>query len=514
MYENRKLAFNMVGSVLAFILSIAISFFLTPYIVRTLGAAAYGFIGLTSSIIGYTSIVTVALNAMAGRFISLSYLKGDKVSSNKYYSSVFYSNCIISLFILLIAVVLIVFIDKILNVPAELLSDVRLLMSLVTISSIIELVTNQFGISMYITNRLYLSSVRQMIGSIGGSIILGCAYIFFTPHVWYNGLSGLILAMYTAYANRMLHRRLTPDLRINIKYFDFKKIKELVASGSWNLITKLSDILGQGMDLLFANLFVGAAPMGRLSITKSVTSLCLGLFGSISGVFGPTMTKLYAENKIAELVADFKKSIRILSCFSAPILCCVIIYCKDFYSLWMPQQNSSFLQMLTILGLMASIFSWPLQALWNIFTITNKVKNTSLALLAESILSFITIVVAMQFVDDQYSRLVVIVSARSGWGLLRNMTLLPLYGAYCLKQDLLTFYHVEIKTLIALFSGLLLSFLLKDYVVSINGWFSLIIAGCVTAIIAFFCNYYIVLNKTDKEYLKAVLKAKLHLRRK
>lgn len=510
MGENRKFAYNVIASVVAFFLSTCISFFLTPYIVRSLGTAAYGFIGLSNSIISYTALITVALNAMAGRFISISYLKGNVTKANQYYSSVFFSNCILGGVILILAAIFVCFINKFLDVPDEILTDVRILFSLLVCSTIIGLVTNMYGISMFIRNELYLSSIRGIIGSIMGSTIIACAFIFFKPHVWYIGLNAVIITSYTAIADRMLHLKLTPDLRINIKSFDFSKVRELISAGSWNIINKLSDILGQGMDLLFANIFVGAGPMGKLSISKALCTLCLGLFGSISGNYGPNMTKLYAEGKMDELVDDFKKSMRVLSCFSAPILCSVVILCKPFYHLWMPEQDSSYLQILTCFGLMASLFSFPMQALWNIFTITNKLKFTSLSLLLESTLAFISIIVIMHFVHNPYWRLVAIVIARSGWGLIRNMTLLPLYGAYCLHRKIFLFYPTELKTLLALGISLIVCLFITN-LYSIDSWVLLFASGFLTAGSAFILDMFIVLEKNDRKIVFGILKSKLHI---
>ena len=511
MGENRKFTYNVIGSLIAYVLSLSISFFLSPYIIRSLGTAAYGFIGLSNTIISYTGLITVALNAMAGRFVSISYLKGDVKSANQYYSSVFYSNCLLGLFIAFLAIIFVVFIDKILSVPANILNDVRALFSLLVMSSIIGLLTNMFGISMFITNKLYLSSMRQIIGNILGSSIIAISFLLFRPHIWYIGINSVFVVLYSAFVNKKLHNKLTPDLRINFNFFDFKKVKELISAGSWNVINKISDILGQGMALLFANVFVGAVPMGKLSISKTLTTLCLGLFGSISGNYGPNFTKLYAEEKFQELNNEFKKSIKILSCFSTPLLCATVLCCENFYYLWLPNQDSVFLQKLTILGLIASIFSFPLQALWNIFTITNKLKYTSLSLLLESILSFSTIIIGMQFIQNQDNRLILIVVSLSCWGLVRNMTLLPLYGAYCLKQKIFYFYPTELRTLLSLTISMILNYTLLSMIDLPYTWFSLIFKVIIICIISFYVNIEIVLNTEEKKILYDFLKSKIHI---
>lgn len=66
--KNNQLAINKTASMLTSVVGLGIQFFLTPYIVKSLGADAYGFIGLSSNILSYTGLITIALNSMASRF--------------------------------------------------------------------------------------------------------------------------------------------------------------------------------------------------------------------------------------------------------------------------------------------------------------------------------------------------------------------------------------------------------------------------------------------------------------
>ena len=65
---------NLVASLFQFIISMGIGFILTPYIVQNVSVEAYGFVGLTNNMVGYASLLTIALNSVAGRFITISWL--------------------------------------------------------------------------------------------------------------------------------------------------------------------------------------------------------------------------------------------------------------------------------------------------------------------------------------------------------------------------------------------------------------------------------------------------------
>ena len=151
----------------------------------------------------------------------------------------------------------------------------------------------------------------------------------------------MLLTIYTAVANYRFTSILTPELAVKKENFEFSKIVELLKSGVWSLISRLGEILGQGFDLLLANLYIGMIEMGYFAITKNVPVLILGLFQSISAVFAPTMTRYFAEKKHSELLSECHKSIRILSFFTAIPLTCLYVYGDSFYRLWLPTENSS-----------------------------------------------------------------------------------------------------------------------------------------------------------------------------
>ena len=80
--DNKQLAVNIVSNIAIYVLQFVISFLLTPFIVKSLGVEAFGFVGLSNNIISYTTLITVALNAMASRFISVEYHKGNIEKAN------------------------------------------------------------------------------------------------------------------------------------------------------------------------------------------------------------------------------------------------------------------------------------------------------------------------------------------------------------------------------------------------------------------------------------------------
>ena len=125
--KNKQLAINIIAQLIAFSIQIGISFFLTPFIVKSLGAAAYGFVGLANNIISYTTLITIALNSMAGRFITISVHQNNIEKANTYFSSVFFSNLVISIFLFVTSTILIFYLEICINIPSDLIGDIKAL---------------------------------------------------------------------------------------------------------------------------------------------------------------------------------------------------------------------------------------------------------------------------------------------------------------------------------------------------------------------------------------------------
>ena len=309
--KNKQLAINLAASLIGFAVHLGITFFLTPFIVKSLGAAAYGFVGLSNNIITYTQLITVALNSMASRFITIKYVEGDIKAANKYFSSVFYSNIILSGIIGVFLALCIIYMDHFLDIPPELVFDVKFLLGLLSFNYIISLLTNIYSIATFVKNRLDLASIRSIISSVFRAVALYFCFALLAPHIWYIGLVGMIVTIYISITNYKFTQRLTPDLKISRKNFDWSKVKELISSGIWNTISQLGTILGQGLDLLIANIFIGATAMGVFSISRQIPFYIITMSGTLASVFAPSLTQLYAEKKPDLMKSEINKSIRI-----------------------------------------------------------------------------------------------------------------------------------------------------------------------------------------------------------
>ena len=86
MQPRRQFAVNTIATSLNLVIQFGINFFLTSYLVRTVGSTTFGFWGLANSIVNYALIITTALNSMAARYIGIDYHRGNMRKASGYFS--------------------------------------------------------------------------------------------------------------------------------------------------------------------------------------------------------------------------------------------------------------------------------------------------------------------------------------------------------------------------------------------------------------------------------------------
>lgn len=501
MNRNKQLAINMIAKIFVFVINVGIGFFLTPFIVKHVGREAYGFVGLANNFINYAKIITTALNSMAGRFITISIHRKEYEETNKFFTSVIVANIVVSSVLTVVAVLVLIFLDKIINVPQNILSDVTILWALLFANFLIGLVGNVLNVATFVRNKLYLTSLRTIESDIIRVTILVCAFAFFEPRVWYLGISTLVCGLYVIIINFYYTKKLLPTVRVEKKYFDLNKIKMLVMSGVWNSLTKISGILSTGLDLLITNLFVGASAMGTVSISKTIPAEILSVFGLIASVFAPQLTISYAKNDFDDIKKQLNSAMRLLGFFACIPMAFLYIYGKEFYSLWMPDQDASTLHLLSLLCSGALVFCLPLEPLWNIFTVTNKVKQSSLFLLLNSALSTLIVFILLRHTTDEIMKMCIVVGVSTVMSIIRALTFLPMYGAVCLGFKWYTFFPIIFRNAVSVAIVSALALVIK-ILIPINGWIILLLDIALMGICACIINYFLMLGKDEREILK------------
>lgn len=503
---NKRLFINMCSNILSFLVIMSTNFILTPYIVNNVGSEAYGFVGLANNFVSYAQLITLAFNSLAIRFITLNIHKNNIEEANKYFNSIVITNIIISIVILTTSVFMINNLEKFIDIPISILKDVKLLWIFVFINFIINLIGSTYNISTFATNRLDLNSLRNIQSNILKVIVLIILfYLFNPPHVWYIGFTSILCSIFLFMTNLKYKNKLLPFLKIDFKYFDISKIKELFISGIWSVVTKLGQILSDGLDLLITNLFIDSYSMGILSLSKTIPMAIVSLLSSINNIFSPNITIYYAKNESERLVDEINKSMRISGIFTSSCITILIVLGYYFYKLWVPEENSIFIQTLSSLTIFGMIFTGNVGPLFNIFTVVNKLKLNSIVILINGLINSLLVFIVIK---NTNLGVLAVAGISSITSFIRNITYTPIYTAKCLGVKWTTFYPPIVRYIICnilnIFIGFLFCYNFNKY-----SWIGLIESAFSCLLLNFAIGCLIMLNKNEKNIINNKIKLSL-----
>lgn len=428
---------TILTSGLAFVMTYAINLVLTPYIMEHVGAEAYGFVSLARQFSQYASVFTVALNSFASRYIAVNYHDNNKKRANVYFSSVFAGNVILASGICAVVFVGILFLEHFLNIPCELIMDVKLLFLFIFISFFVSSVLSVFSCAAYIQNKLDIVGVFRGLSYIAEAAVLVFCYVFFPTYVFYVGIGVVIANVVIGLGNVFISKKYTPELRVKREDISLATIKELLSVGVWNSINQMGNILNDGLDLVICNLMLSALSMGYLAVAKTIYSIFSSMFYIVNQSFQPIFLKSYSEKNMERFLSELKFSMKISCLLSNLGFAGFMALGMVYYRLWIPNQDIETVYWLTVVCILTCVFYGPMQPLYYIYTLTVKAAVPCVITIIGGLLN-----VAGMFLLIRYTPLGVyaVVWTTAVITFVINEITNPLYMAHVLDVPWHTFY--------------------------------------------------------------------------
>ena len=508
--KKKQVFINLVANIISFVIHLGISFLLTPVLIKKVGNSAYGFIGLANNFVSYANIFTIVINSMTSRFITYETARNNSEQANKYYSSVFFVNMVMSILMTIASIVMIINLNSILSIPEEIYFDVKMTFALSFANFVLSLIGSVFGMVTFIKNRLEISAIVSIIGNIIKTVILILLFNLLPAKIYYIPLVALIIAIYSIIVNIRITKKIAPNLNYNFNMVDKKCVIKLSKAGIWNALNSMSRILLTGLDLLIANLTVGADAMGILSVAKTVPNNIEGLLATISGSFTPQFIVLYSKHKIRELVEAVNFSLKLLGVMMIVPMAGFIVCGFEFFSLWMPFKTSEEIlqiQILSILSVAPYIVSMNNFTLSSLDSVTNKLKRPVIVTIVMSIVSTITTLI---FLNITNLGIYAIAGVSSVYWIMKVALFNTINAAVNLRIKWYSFFKSFLKNLLCFTIVMLLFSIIKRYLV-FDSWKMLILSVGVLGIIGYIFSFFFLLSRKERKsvYFKMCDKLKL-----
>ena len=498
MGKGKQLSISLITQLISFALNLAISFFLTPYVIEFIGKDVYGFVSLANNFTSYVSVFTVALNGILSRYVTIAYSQKDYDSAGKYFSSVLFANTAIMIVLLPLSVGFVAGLEHFINLPAGHELDVKILFLFVFLSFLINLPGCCYNTATYACNRLDKSNLCNMMGSVIRIAVIMVMLLTLKPHVWYVGIGSLISTVYVIVINMRYKRQLMPQVGISLRKFDWKAVRELLSVGVWNSINQLTQLLMTGLDLIIANLFISVASMNLLSYAKMIPTQLLSLISLVAGLFAPMMTIAFASRDAKNFIRETNFAMKLCGILCGVPIIGLIVFGEDFFSLWLKALTAeevhtvAILSVLTILPQVFSVYVYPL---YTVNTVTARLK---VPVLVSVVLGVLNVIIVFVLVQTTSMEIYAVAGVSSILSVGRILVFAPMYAAHSIHAPYTTFYKPLARGLLsnavmgAIFVGIRKLF-------PITGWGSFAAVCGAAGIVGYGIVFLIILDREEKK---------------
>lgn len=494
--NNRKvLIVNMIASVFTLIINALINLLVMPYIVNYVGSEAYGYVSLANNIVNYATIITIALNSVSSRFIAIEMHRGRYDRANIYFNSVLWADIFLCAVIMTIGIFFVTNINSLLNVSATMITEVQKLFIWLMINLCLSVIGTVLTVATYITNTLYLSSVANGIAVLLKAFVMLALFKIIPASIVIVGVGAVVNSTVILLFNLKFTRKLIPELTFGIRFFSFQSIKEMLSTGVWSSVTKLSATLSDGLDTVITNVFLNAEALGALSVAYTIPSLASQLISSVSSLFNPQLTFLYANNDTDAIIKELKRNMKISGVAACIIFCGIVSMGRKFFFLMVPNENIEVIYRLAVLSCLSMVASGITSALNNIFVLTNRLKVNSIVWL---VISMADMLLVVALVNGTSLGVYAVAGVSKIVGTIVNLTYLPIYSCSCLKINKKTFYPLILRYIVVLIVCQAAFYMVSVLFSATTSWGSFVIQCLVLCVIGLEINLILLLDKEER----------------
>lgn len=502
--NSKRLSINFVSNIIQFLTSLVISFFFTPYIVSSVGEEGYGFYSIACTCISYFTVLATAMNSMASRFITVEYHNGSKDKVKSYYATTFYSNLFIAFLFSIIIVLCVSRIDMILNVPQEMIHDVKGMFYFVLFAGLLSSVTAVFSSTIFCLDRLDIRSVAMIFISI---IRVGLLYIFLTftsVKLIYLGISYSVSIVLESIVYVVTTIKMMPSVRLSPKDYKISSAKTLVGSGIWNSVNQVNTILSSGLDLLMANLLISPSMAGILSVSKTIPNQLMTLLLMLVNIFLPTLTIAYAKKDKAELKSIFQTSFDVLGVFMGIVMAGFVVAGKEFFNLWMPDSNPDLIHVLSLLGMTSFWFIGTTQTMGQATLLANKMRFPVLIVFVRNLVGIVLVWVFSNIFPNYAVYIIATISPILS--VLFELFFNVPYASKCIDFPKGFFYKNKIKYIMDVVILILVFSVIKFFILQKVSWWRWCVCVGICSVIGFLFNVFFFLDKERRRQIIMKLK--------
>lgn len=424
--SSRAVIMNFTANVMQFALRFVLGIWYTRFLIRNLGADLYGLIPLAYSFTEYFSLITLILNAPAGRFLIIARSQGNYEEENSIFNTVFWGTCGICVVLLLLTPSVSYLVPLFMSIPKGHEMDARLIFLSVGLSFIATTFRNPFSLSTYVTNKLYLRTMGEAVENVSRvAIPVGLILL------WHWNIGGVVFGLLTAATIGLLTslvfwRYLTPELHIQWRRIHVGFLRSITSMGGWMFIAQIGGLLFLQSELIVVNKLFGPTETGKYGALLVFPMMFRAVAGMLSVNLQPIIMDRYAKKDMAGVLRFITLSSRLIGIVMALPLALVCFFAAPILRIWLGSDYTVLAPVLVVMIAHLPV-TLAVSPMFTLPTMANRVRTPGLVI---AFLGVVNVLLALTLGSPRFGLGVIGVPLAGAIVLLaKNALFSPAYGA-------------------------------------------------------------------------------------
>jgi O-antigen/teichoic acid export membrane protein len=348
---KRRFAINVLMNWAATAVNMVVPFFLSPFVVRRLGAVQYGIWILSVSTVSYLALMDLGLRSVVVRFVSKSQAEGRADEGTAVVGAALWLRLLIACGVALLSVGLGLAAPHMFRIPVGLMHAAQVTMLLCGMGVAVTLVTGVFGAVLTAIHRFDLLSTITMgqtaARAIGFLLILRSGRGLIALACWeltVIALSGAVTCVVAL--------KIYPACRVRVKRPSGDVMRRIWSYSLTTFVFMIAVQIVINTDSLVIGAFLSVGMVTYYTIGSSLVQYASQVASAVSSTFVPMASNLEASGRMEDLQQMLLRGTQGMLGLVLPTALALIFRGRTFISIWMGPQygqiSETVLQILTI----------------------------------------------------------------------------------------------------------------------------------------------------------------------
>lgn len=315
------------------LVTIVVTFFMMPFVIRSLGDRWYGLWILVGTFVGYYGFFDLGLSSAIQRFVSRALGEGDNTGMSRVFNTCLVMFIIAGLLSLVISIVVAAISPAFIDDPTD-IHIFRVVIMLIGLDMALSFPVRAFEGFLYANVRFDVVNIIEIsklltrtafivVFLLRGHGIIALALITLSVDI----VSYLCVALYV--------RRSFPGISVDITQFERGRIRQLFSYSIYSFLSNVANKLRFHVDSFVITGFLGLSFVTHYNIGARISMYYMLLITSATALMMPVFSRLEGMGDYEQIRDKFVFVSKLNAIFSVFIGGSILIYGKAFITRWM-----------------------------------------------------------------------------------------------------------------------------------------------------------------------------------